>query len=191
MFSLADPKVSFILINPESKLVSDLQNNWNCERLCSVLYSKDYTVIPIKELYNNQYSKSFLGISSNDSNDEIRLESLNILEFLQIDEAIVKYLDTSDPVRIERSGKETPLAFTVYESDENCKIYIHDGISFSFKEAKRYFSPKKKSDLKRGMVVEYFNNNKWNRKEIVELDEEFDKMYNLLIKYNKLRIPSN
>lgn len=191
MFLLTDPKISFILLNPENKSVSELQNNWNYERLCSVLYSKDYTVIPIKELYQNQYSRSFLGISGCSNNDEFRLEVLSILEFLDIEESIIKYLDTSDPVKIEKSGKETPLKFSVYESDDNSKTYIHEGVSFCFKESQRYFIPKKKTDLKEGMVVEFFNNNKWNKKQIIKLDDEFDKMYNLLIKYEKLRIPSN
>jgi len=190
MFQLINPKLSFILINPEVSNATNLENNWNCERLCSVLYSKDFTVIPIRELYQDKYSRAFLGISPNTNNDLIRQEALQILEFLDIEEAIIKYIDSESPTKITKSGEETPLTFSVYESDDNSKIYIHDGVSFSFRESTRYFFPKKKDHLKSGMVVEYYNNNKWNKKQIVKLDEEFDKMYNLLIKYDKLRIPT-
>lgn len=190
MFLLTDPKISFILLNSENKSVSDLQNNWNCERLCSVLYSKDYTVFPLKEVYQNEYSRAFLGISSESNNDDIRLDALDILEFLDIEDGIIKYSGESQPVRLTKTGHETPLNFSTYESSENSKVYIHEGVSFSFKESQRYFVPKKKEDLKSGMIIEYMNNNKWNKKEINDLDEEFDRMYRLLIKYEKLRIPT-
>ena len=188
MIDLFNPTISFILINPELSNVSNLQNNWNCERTCSVLYSKDFTVIPIKELYQNKYTRAFIGISSSQNNDEIRQDAIQILDFLDINEGVIKYIDNKNPTLIDKFGRETPLFFSVYESDENSKIYIHGGVSFSFKEEKRYFLPQKKEHLKDGMVVEYFNNNKWIQKQIVKLDEEFDKMYKLLIKYQKLRI---
>jgi len=191
MFNLTDPKLSYVLINPEVEGASLLENNWNCERLCSVLYSKDSTVISLKELYQNKYSKSFIGIMSSSNNDEIRQDVLQILNFLKIESAIVKYLDQENPVSITMNGEEKPLLFNSYGIDEGLKVYIHEGVAFSFVEQKRYFHPKKKEHLKNGMVIEYFNNNQWNKKQILDLDQEFDKMYNLLIKYEKLRIPTN
>ena len=86
MYLLTDPDISFILINPKVKESSQLENIWNCERLCSVLYSKDFTVFPLKEMYQNQYTECFLGISSENSNDKIRNEALQVLEFLNIDQ---------------------------------------------------------------------------------------------------------
>ena len=38
------------------------------------------------------------------------------------------------------------------------------------------------------MFVEYFNNNKWNQKQITNIESEYDKTFKLLIKYDKLRI---
>jgi hypothetical protein len=188
MFNLTDPSISFILISPEIKGYSHLDNNLNCERLCSVFYSKDYTVVPLQGYHKKSFEKSFLGLSPATNNDEIRSDVLHILEFLDIKSAIIKYLGEKDPIKIDKNGQETLLSFSVYESGEESKIYIHNGVSFSFKEQKRYFFPKKKADLKQGMDVEYFNNNKWNSKKIVHLEQEFDKMYNLLIKYEKLRV---
>ena len=39
------------------------------------------------------------------------------------------------------------------------------------------------------MIVELFSNNKWIEKKIVNPEEEFNKIYNLMMKYNKIRIP--
>jgi len=191
MFNLTDPKLSYILINPEVNGASLLENNWNCERLCSVLYSKDFTVIPLKELYQNKYSKSFIGIIPSSNNDEIRQDVLQILNFLKIESAIVKYLDQTNPFNITMNGEEKPLTFNAYRIDEQSKVYIHEGVAFSFVEQKRYFFPKKKEQLKSGMLIEYFNDNQWKEKQINNLDQEFDKMYNLLMKYEKIRIPTN
>jgi hypothetical protein len=191
MFKLTDENTTYILICPESEKASKLENYWNCERACSVLYSKDQTVLPINELRRGKYYKNYLGISSLSNNDEIRKEYLHILEFLDLESCIIKYVGEQQPKLLHKSGQEKLLSFSTYESVEDSSIYIHDGVSFCFKEVERYFFPNKKEQLKNGMIVEYFNNNKWNKKQIDNIDEEFDKMYKLLIKYNKLRIISN
>ena len=49
---------------------------------------------------------------------------------------------------------------------------------------------KKKEDFKVGMIVEYFNNNQWNEKLVENPNEEWNNMYKLMLKYNKLRIQS-
>ena len=43
-------------------------------------------------------------------------------------------------------------------------------------------------ELKNGMIIEYFNNNKWNELPVNNLDTQYDKMFKLLMKYDKLRI---
>ena len=40
------------------------------------------------------------------------------------------------------------------------------------------------------MIVEYFSNKNWTKKEIKNLDIEFEDMYKLLIKYDKIRVAS-
>jgi hypothetical protein len=50
--------------------------------------------------------------------------------------------------------------------------------------------PKKKEDFRQGMIIEYFNNSQWNEKIVFDLDTEWDKMYKLLVKYDKIRVLS-
>lgn len=189
MFDLFDSKIRFTLINPNDDNVSELQNSWNYERLCSVLYSKDFTVVPIKEYNDGIYKPVIVGISSAEDDDEIRKDVLQTLEYLDIGSAYIKYLGEESVFQIQKNGSETPITMGIYESYDNSKIYIYDGIYFSFKKNVRYFYPKNKEQLKSVGVIEFYNNEKWNQKEIINLDEEFPKMYELLIKYNKLRIP--
>ena len=188
MIRLDDEKLSFILINPFTDSISQYENSVKEQRLTSVLYSKDYTLYPIKEYYEGKYTECLLGISSAVSNDEIRNETLQILDFMDIDDAIIKYLDETKPVKINKVGQEKLLSFSIVENNSESKVYITDGSQFSFKEEKRFFYPSKKEQLKEGMTLEYFNNNMWNTKEIKNLDTEFEKMYKLLMKYNKIRI---
>jgi hypothetical protein len=75
----------------------------------------------------------------------------------------------------------------MYNTNNENKSYIFNGLSFSFTEVNRYWKPTKKEDFKVGMIVEYFNNNKWNEKTIVDINSEYDNFYKLLIKYDKVR----
>ena len=40
------------------------------------------------------------------------------------------------------------------------------------------------------MLVEYFNNNKWYEKKVEDPINEYDKIYKLMIKYDKIRVVS-
>jgi hypothetical protein len=183
-----DPKLSFLLLEPINPNVSVYENKINCERTCSVLWSKEYSVIPVKEYNNYTHNECFLGISNLSNNDEIRTEALNILNFLNLEYGILKYVGESHPVKIHKSGQEDFLETKIYESNEDNKVYMIDGLSFSFITKNRYFYPRLKEHLKKGMIVEYYNNNIWNQKTINDLDSEYDKLYRLMIQYEKLRI---
>ena len=86
-------------------------------------------------------------------------------------------------------GSERPMSVAYYNENTTNKTYLHNGISFSFIEEKRYYTPKGKSDLKNGMIVEYLNDSIWNQRTIVDIDTEYLNLYGLLIKYNKMRVP--
>lgn len=188
MFNLSDTSISYMLISPEKvdNLPSD--NNISCERVCSILYSKDYTIMPITGYCEGKYEKSFIAISPSDDNDSLRFDAIYLMDKFDQKDIIVKYKGDDIATKVESSGSEKPMNVVIYDSDLKNKTYLYNGISFSFVEKKRYFFPKKKEDLKSGMIVEYFNNNKWIEKQIFNVDTEYEKMFKLLIKYEKIRV---
>ncbi len=188
MFNLLDKNISYIIISPEKSSNDKLQNNVNCEKLCSILYSKDYTIFPITGFYEGKYEKSFLAISSTNNNDELRFDAIYVMDQFDQESVIVKYKKDESASKIFYDGSEKTLSLLVYDSNLENKSYLYNGISFSFVENKRYYFPKKKEDLKNGMLVEYFNNNKWYQRQVSNIDIEYEKMYKLLIKYEKIRI---
>ena len=189
MFNLTDRNISYILISPEKRENLQLDNKVNCERACSILYSKEYTVIPVRGYHEGRYENSFIALSSDDDNNILRKDALYLVEYFDIDCTIVKYKDESAATKIFFNGSEKPMSMAIYDSDLNNKSYLYNGISFTFVEEKRYFFPRKKEDLKSGMIIEYFNNNRWNSKQILNIENEYEKMFKLLIKYEKIRIP--
>lgn len=188
MFNIKDPNLSYILVSPEKPEFGQIDNNLNCERCCSILYSKDYTVFPIATYERGNPSRSFIAIPSSSSNDELRRDSLFLMDKFNIESVVVKYHSEDSPTKISINGSEKELGIGLYESSENTKIFVHGGISFNFFEKKKYRFPKDKRELKRGMVVEFFNNNRWVTKQVHNPDDEWERMYKLLTKYNKLRV---
>lgn len=191
MFNLLDKNISYMIVSPEKSDNETWLNNVNCEKLCTILYAKDYTIFPITGFFEGKYEKSFLAISSSNNNDELRLDAIFVMDEFRQDSVIVKYKFEETASKIFHDGSEKTLSLLVYDSNLQNKSYLYNGISFSFVENKRYYFPKKKEDLKNGMMVEYFNNNKWYQRQVSNIDLEFDKMYKLLIKYEKVRIECN
>jgi hypothetical protein len=190
MFNLLEKNISYILISPEKSSNTVEENIVNCERACSILYSKDYTILPVTGFWEGKYEKAFIAVSACE-NDDLRSDALHLMDWFDQDVVIVKYKGIEEATRIDSDGSEKPLKFLVYEGESKNKTYLMNGLSFSFVESKRYYFPKDKSDLKSGMMVEYFNNEKWNKRMVRDVDQEFDKMYKLLIKYGKLRTEYN
>lgn len=187
MINPIDKNVAYILISPEKSFNLPLENQVACERLCSVLYSKGYTILPVQGYYKNKYEKSFLAFTD-DSNDDLRFDAIFLMDMFEQDTVIVKYRGDEFANKIFKDGSEKNLSLSTYDSEAKDKTFLHNGLSFTFTESKKYFFPKKKEELKSGMVVEFFNNNKWTTKQIGNLDVEFERMYKLLIKYEKLRV---
>jgi hypothetical protein len=78
----------------------------------------------------------------------------------------------------------------MFNTDSDNISYLYRGLSFSFVESKRYWIPKNKDDFKVGMIVEYFNNNQWSQKVVENPNDEWERMYKLLLKYDKVRVQS-
>jgi hypothetical protein len=188
MFNLNDTKQSYIIVSPEIFGFGVVENNIACERACSVLYSRDYILVPISTYDKGMVSKSFIGVNTGGTNDTLREDSIYLLEMLGINNVIVKYKDDDKATLIKNDGSETMLELKIYDSNLENKTFIHNGVSFTFNEMKKYYFPKKESDIKKDMTLEFFNNNRWIKKKVVEPKTEYEKMYKLLMKYEKLRV---
>ena len=79
MFNLQDPNISYLIITPEKDYNHPTDNHHICERVCSILYSKDYTLIPMQSFMEGKYSKSFFALSSSD-NDTLRMDSIFLMD---------------------------------------------------------------------------------------------------------------
>lgn len=187
MINFSDPNISFILFSPEKENLSSDENNSRFEKACSIFYSKEYTLLNVIGHYNDNYEKSIIAFPPSDNNDLIRKDSFQILETFDQDSVIVKYTGTPKAHKLFNTGNENILSVAYYDSNIDNKTYMHDGLSFSFKEEKKYYYPKNKKDLSNGMIVEYFNDNVWKKRVITDLENEYDLLYKLLIKYQKLR----
>lgn len=177
MLDLKNPQISYILVSS-----NDLKS------LISYLYSREYYLIDIKGYYDGKFEDSLIAFTQLPA-EELRKDCLHIMKFFDQDCIIVKYLNEVSPKKIFSDGQEKPLGILMYNTDSNNKSYIHDGLSFSFVEKQLYVFPNSKSEFKSGMIVEYFSNNKWIQKKVENVESEYDKIYSLMIKYNKIRIP--
>jgi len=177
MIDLKNPKISYLISSSD-----------NISSLTSYLYSREYYIIDMKSFHKGIFENSFIAFT-NLSNDELRTDALHLMNYFDQETLIIKYKDETSPKRIYENGGEHPLGLLLYNTDADTKSYIHEGISFSFIEKQLYYFPKKRDDFKEGMIVECFSNNKWIERKVSNPSLEFDKMYALLMKYNKIRIP--
>lgn len=187
MINLNDINLSFLLTSPEIDGLSQFENNHRNNTFVNVLYSMNYSLFPVYAYAKGIYEKNYLAICSED-NDTLRKEALFLMSQFNKKEVFVKYKGQTLLTKITEQGDEIPMEVNYYDNNSEKKTYIHEGVSFTLNEKKRYFFPKKKEDLKSGMLVEYFNNNMWYQKRVTDLDSEYEKMYKLLIKYEKLRV---
>ena len=187
MINLNDVNISFMMCSPEHTLLSQIDNNFRCNKFMNMLYAMNYSVLPIYSYEKGIYEKNYLAICSED-NEVLRSEAIYMMNEFSKNEIIVKYRGENILSKIIFDGNEIPVEVNYYDNNENNKTYIHEGVSFTLTDKKRYFFPKRKEDLKVGMMIEYFNNNRWCPKQVNNIDMEYDRMYNLLMKYEKIRV---
>jgi len=176
--NLTDPRISYIIISSEK--INDIM---------SILWAKEFKVIPIKGFYKGEYENAIIAYSDID-NDELRKEILFILSHFKERSAIIKYLDETTANEIFNDGSEKLMGVLMYNTDDDNKSYLMNGVSFSFIEEKRYWSPKAVGDFKIGMIVEYLDKNKWLKHEIKDPTQEYNNFLKLFMKYDKLRVMS-
>ena len=173
---LTNKNLSFILLSSDK-----------IESMLSILYAKDYQILPIKGFYRGQYENSALAFSDVD-NDDLRKELIFLLNHFNQECGIIKYKGESNAKKLFSDGSEKPMGIVLYNTDSDNISYLHNGVSFSFVEQVRYWKPNKLEDFKVGMIVEYLNNNKWFEKKIENPVDEWNRMFKLLSKYDKLRV---
>lgn len=175
--NLENPQISYLLISSDK-----------LDDIISVLYSRDYQILEMKNYESGIFNDSILAYGTIDS-DSLRSDIIFLLDKFDVESAIIKYKGENKPRRISNTGSEKILSVSTY--NENCESsFIYKGMSFSFFEEKRYWVPKQKEDFRVGMIVEYFNNNQWNEKLVENPNEEWDSMYKLMLKYDKIRVQS-
>ncbi len=152
----------------------------------SYLYSKSYSIFPIHKIEGDKTSENYICINNSD-NISLLSDSSKLINDLDVGSVIIKYFEDSNIYEVLKGNKR--LVEVKYYSEGDEDKYLHDNYVFSFVSKKMYSFPKEKSDLKEGMIVECLSNNNWIKKSIGNVSLEYDKIYKLLIKYNKVRIP--
>lgn len=172
----------------EAKYTYILFSSNKIQAIESLIYSSGYDYEYIKE-YESGLIKDSIICYINENNNKIREYALDIMNQLYLETLILKYNNSEYLSRLYRDGTEMLLNID-YDLFEN-EIFVYNGCSFSFTEATLYKIPTLKEDFKVGMIIEFLNNNKWSEKKVSDPDLEYEKMYKLLIKYEKIRIRLN
>jgi hypothetical protein len=176
-----------MIISPEIESYNQLDNNFRSQKLNNILYAKGYTIFPLIQHKDGVYLKSFIA-STNEGNSTLKKDSIFFMNEFGKKSVILKYSGQEQIKQVYNNGKEKNLSLNIYDSNLENTHYLYNGISFSFTEQKNYQMITSKDELKKNMVVEYFNNDEWVECTIEDVDREWDRMYRLLIKYNKLRV---
>lgn len=159
----------------------------NIDSLFTMFHIKDYNIIPITKYFKGMNEDSIIVYKTIDNND-LRFDIISLLDQFKEDSAIVKYLGDDNPVKLSSDGSERPLRVVKYNTDDENVSYLYNGLSFSFIAEKVFWKPKIESDFRKGMIVEYYNKNKWNKHLVREPKKEYKDLFEMLIKYDKVRI---
>ena len=170
---LLDKNTSYMIISSD-----------NIDDVISVLYSKEYSFLDIKEYYNKK--DHILAYNYLSTNEELKNDALFILKNLKINHIYLK--NKGEYTLNEVSFKANSNSYNIVLNEElDDNLYICDGIFFSIKKIKKYWSPKNLGDLSTGMIVEYQNKGIWEKMEIKNPIDDYNSFLKLFIKYNKVR----
>lgn len=191
MLNLLDKNVGYLIVSPFQSRLSDVENLVELSKIQSILYSREYSLISLTGYCGGNWDKSYIAYNDN-HNELLREDATFLLKNTAQSEVVIKYKNEEFLKLLSETGAESLLSMHGYsENVTESKIYIYNGFYFTLRPEKKYKLIESKSDLKSGMKVEYYNNEKWNEKVVQNIDLEYENMYKLLIKYNKLRIESD
>jgi len=189
--NLDNVKSYYILISAYSNQQDDYTNRIMSSNLEDALYLMDYKLYKLGNGTNRiAYIAHKESVTEEDNND-LRYDAIELMDKFYQNSVIVKYYNEKKPKRILQDGSERPVRITNFNGDMNNSFYS-EGASFSFVDEQEYFTPNKPTDIKEGMIVEVKNNhNEWIPREVINSEREWEKMYKILVKYNRIRILKN
>lgn len=182
---LNDKTAYYMVITGTHELQDSHTNSIMTSRLEDALYLREYKLL---KLGNGVDNISFLAYKEDyDNNNELRYDAIELMDTFYQDSVIVKYHNEKKAKRVMKNGSERSVGLSNFNGDmENS--YYNEGFSFSFTDEQEFFTPSKRSDIKEGMIIEIRNNeNKWIPREVINPEIEWDKMYNLLVRYGRIR----
>lgn len=154
--------------------------------LQDALYARDYTLISMTGYCGGMFDKSYLAINKHD-NDSLRMDAVAMAREGHGDGVVVKYRGESQPVIVRHDGSESPMSFQKYTIEEGTRSYMTEGSCFSLKSEPRYRTVESRSEIRKGMTLEYQSANGWVSRVVEDPDLEYEDLYRLLMKYGKLR----
>ena len=182
---LNDPYINYIIISAFQSEEDDLKNRLELSRLQDKLIFRDFIVL---EMGGNQ--PSFLAYKDEEyDNDELRYDAIELMDSFKQEYVIVKYRGEEEAKKILFDGREDLLGVVEYKGDNNNHNFFVEGSAFSFEPRKRYITPKSVKDFRKEMIIEMKNNSgEWIQKKVIDPEVEYERMYKLMIKYDKIRI---
>jgi hypothetical protein len=155
------------------------------------LYLMDYKIYKLGNGTNRIAYIAHKESATEEDNNELRYNAIELMDKFYQSSVIVKYFNEKKPKRILKDGSERPVRISKFNGDMNNSFY-NEGSSFSFVDEQQYFTPNKVADIKEGMVVEIKNNhNEWIPREVSNPEREWNNMYKVLVKYDRIRILKN
>lgn len=186
MSNLLDVSTSYILFTPDT---ASSEYSWICEKYTSLTHAKGYSDVELTSIGGDQiYNKTYISYYTQCDNDKIRRDALALLTEFDKNSIIVKYSWENKPKMILSDGSERLLDIRFYSNEITERIYIHNGISFGFETIKRFYFPSKKQDLHKNMIIELYNDTKWVEYIVDDVDSEWEDIYKIFAKYEKIRI---
>ena len=171
-----DLDVSYIIIS-----------DTNIDNISSYLYSRDYKLIEMTKFKDGTFTDCLVGITEKIKSD-VMSDINHISNHFKLQFVIAKFFGDECPVRLNENGTIDDLDLIMYDTNLDLDSYIKDGVSFSFVKKKKYSYPKEKKDFKVDMIIECYSSNGWIEKIVKDVDSEFDSIYSILSKFDRVRV---
>lgn len=153
----------------------------------SLLYSRGYILQTIQKVVDGQGSEALLAYK-NSAGEDLERDIFELFDKAHLDSVIL--LHDGFYTHIKGQGSRIELEISTDQSSGGDELF------FVIKERPLFFSPKKlykdilqKEELIGEKMVQIFNQNRWQTMIIENLDEDWNNIYKLFAKYNKLRLP--